>query len=234
MTETWHDLITILSGAGVKLLVAVVCGFLLGLERESRHKPAGLRTIILITVGSTLFMILSELIPFVTDWPEATSRVDPSRIAAGVVQGIGFLGAGSIIQARGEIHGLTTAAVIWVAAGVGLCAGIGYPLLAIVLTLAVLAVLVVLDPLRRWLARRGPARMLELVVPNDTIVVRRLQLMLQQHDIRRDEIDMQPMDDERLHVTVTYFAGSAGATSRLLDTLANIEGVKGTPLKSAD
>src|SRR5690606_38344748 len=111
MIENWHELVDQLPTFAVRLLVALVCGTLLGLERERREKPAGIRTIVLITVGSALYMIVSSLVPLAMDWPEIT-RADPSRIAAQVVTGIGFLGAGTIIQARGAIHGLTTAAVI--------------------------------------------------------------------------------------------------------------------------
>lgn len=224
MTESWNDLVPVLLDAGFKLGVAVVCGLLLGFERERRDKPAGLRTILLITVGSTLFMIVSHLIVFIADWPGAVTRVDPSRIASQVVTGVGFLGAGSIIQARGSIHGLTTAAVIWVAAGVGLCVGVGYPLLALALTTAVVLILVVLNPVRHWLSRRGVPRTLDLIVPNDTLTVRRLELVLQQHDVRPDEIDMQPWSEEDICIRVVYNASTHDSTARLLNVLARVEG----------
>ena len=230
MVESWNDLANLLVDSGLKLAVSIVCGFILGFERENRNKPAGLRTIILITVGSTLFMIVSQLVPFITDWPEATTRVDPSRIAAGVVQGIGFLGAGSIIQARGSVHGLTTAAVIWVAAGIGLCVGIGYPLLAVALTLAVVATLIALDPLGQWLSRHGTPRNLELFAPNDMLCMRRIEHALKQHGVRREDLIIQPRDGDEVRITATYYASSAEATSRLFEALARIEGIRGAPL----
>lgn len=229
MAESWNDLANVLLDSGFKLGVAVLCGFILGFERERKDKPAGLRTIILITAGSTLFMIVSHLIPYITDWPEAITRVDPSRVASQVVTGIGFLGAGSIIQARGSVHGLTTAAVIWVAAGIGLCVGIGYPVLALALTLAVVAVLVALDPLRRWLSRSGDRRVLELIAPNDSLSVRRIELALKQHDVRREELDVRPRDAEEVYVQVPYYANTPDVSFRLLDVLSRIEGVRGTP-----
>ena len=155
MIEETDLLLEFLPDAGIKLGVAFLCGILLGMERELKGKPAGLRTMTLITVGSTLFMIVSELVTVTTGGPEAITRVDPSRIASQVVSGIGFLGAGAIIESRGSVHGLTTAATIWVAAGIGLCIGVGFPALAGGITLLVLTVLVALQPLRTWLNRRG-------------------------------------------------------------------------------
>ena len=229
MDESWSEFVQILPDAGLKIGVALVCGFLLGIERERRDKPAGLRTIVLITLGATLFMIVSNLIPFIKDWPTAIARVDPSRVASQVVTGIGFLGAGSIIQARGAVHGLTTAAVIWVAAGIGLCVGIGYPLLALVVTLAVVTVLVALDPLGKWLSRRGKRQAIELVIPNDGLLVRRIKHVLAQHDVEEDGIAVRPQSRDELNVIITYFASSPAATSRLLTMLSQIEGVHGKP-----
>ncbi|MFA5506236.1 MAG: MgtC/SapB family protein [Vulcanimicrobiota bacterium] len=141
----------------LKLGVAFVCGLLLGLEREHRDKPAGLRTIVLISVGSALYMIVGDLVALVSQAPAELVRADPSRIGSEVVSGIGFLGAGTIIHSRGSVHGLTTAATIWVAAAVGLCAGVGFHLTALATTLFVLVILVTLTPLTHWIGNReGP------------------------------------------------------------------------------
>ncbi|HEV2123462.1 MAG TPA: MgtC/SapB family protein, partial [Chloroflexota bacterium] len=229
MIESWNDLLNILPDSGLKIGVAIACGFLLGIERERRNKPAGLRTIMLITVGATLFMIVSNLIPFITDWPRAIARVDPSRIASEVVTGIGFLGAGAIIQARGAVHGLTTAAVIWVAAGIGLCVGIGYPVLAVALTLVVVVVLSALDPLERWLSRRGQRQRIELIAPNDSLSVHRIKQVLEQHGVRQDEMDVRPRSRDEVYVSITYHASSSTSTSQLLELLSRMEGVRGRP-----
>ena len=125
------------------LEVAAACGAMIGIERELKDKPAGFRTNILICVGSALYMCVGLLLANAGDQP-----TDPSRIAAQVVSGIGFLGAGAIIQGGGKVIGLTTAATIWVVAGIGLIAGAGFPLLALVaaaLTLLTLAVLGALE-----------------------------------------------------------------------------------------
>jgi len=115
----------------IKVLIAVVIGGIIGMEREIHSKAAELRTITLITVGATLFTILSEKFG------------DPatSRIAANIVTGIGFLGAGVILFAEGKLKGLTTASSIWAATALGMAVGIGEYILAMVTTLIVIVVL---------------------------------------------------------------------------------------------
>src|SRR6266478_6647731 len=102
----------------LKLLLAAVLGGVIGLERELRDKPAGLRTNILICLGSTLFMSISTRVAEVLGG-------DPTRIAAQIISGIGFLGAGAVLHSHGFVLGLTTAATIWVVAGVGMALGSG-------------------------------------------------------------------------------------------------------------
>ncbi len=206
--------------------VAILCGLLLGIERERKDKPAGLRTIMLITVGSTIFMIASILVADAAEGPSSVMLVDPSRIAAGVVTGIGFLGAGTIIQARGFAHGLTTAAVIWVAAGIGLCIGLGFPLLGLGLTLVNVMTLLLLDPVNRWFTRRNPRNALVFVAPDDSLALDRITYILRHEGVREEEISMQPAGTDEVRVETIYYA-SGEATQRLLAALANINGVRG-------
>jgi putative Mg2+ transporter-C (MgtC) family protein len=119
---------------GAKLLIAILAGGGIGLERELRGKPAGLRTNILICLGSALLMDLSMGLAF-------THGGDPGRIAAQVVTGIGFLGAGTILHTRGTITGLTSAATIWVVAAIGLTVGAGFHFEALAATMTVMIVL---------------------------------------------------------------------------------------------
>jgi putative Mg2+ transporter-C (MgtC) family protein len=110
----------------VRLLLAALAGGLVGLEREIRGRHAGFRTNLLVCLGSALVMIVSNRVAL-TPWPVEAKylQVDPARIAYGVMTGIGFLGAGVIIQSRTGIRGLTTAAALWCVAAVGLSAGLG-------------------------------------------------------------------------------------------------------------
>jgi len=129
-----------------RLALAVLLGGIVGVERELSGKPAGLRTNILICLGSALLMDLS-----ITIGADQGRLGDPARIAAQVVTGVGFLGAGTIMQARGEVVGLTTAATIWVVAAIGLAVGAGHRAEAIAAALLVTLVLTALGWLERWM-----------------------------------------------------------------------------------
>lgn len=123
---------------GLRLVLALVVGAVIGLERERRGRPAGLRTFILVALGSCLFMLVSIYIANVN------GRGDPGRIAAQVVTGIGFLGGGLLLRTGDTVRGLTTAAGIWAVAALGLAAGAGMYVITIVGTVLVLVVLAVL------------------------------------------------------------------------------------------
>ncbi len=122
----------------LRLVVAVLLGGAIGFEREVGGKPAGLRTHALVCLGATLFMLVSVRSP---DFFPGTGPVDPGRIAAQVVTGVGFLGAGTIIRAGGSVRGLTTAASIWAVAAIGLSVGVGYYITAVFCTGLALVVL---------------------------------------------------------------------------------------------
>lgn len=131
---------------GLRLTLGLVLGAIVGFERELHRQPAGFRTHSLVALGSAMFTIVSG---FGFDGPGA----DPTRIAAQIVSGIGFIGAGTILQHRGNIRGLTTAASLWSVAALGMAAGAGMPILAIMGTVLMLVVLSILDRVER-LARR--------------------------------------------------------------------------------
>jgi putative Mg2+ transporter-C (MgtC) family protein len=126
----------------IQILLATILGGAIGLEREFSGRAAGFRTHILVCVGSTIIVLASTAIPrlFGTDYEE-TLRIDPGRISAGIVTGIGFLGAGAIIRRGDFVRGLTTAACIWFAAALGIVIGMGFYLLALVSTILVLVIL---------------------------------------------------------------------------------------------
>jgi putative Mg2+ transporter-C (MgtC) family protein len=126
-----------------RLLLAVALGAALGLEREYRGKPAGLRTNILIALGSALFTAVSSVTGGGSD-----------RIAAQIVTGVGFLGGGAILRSGESVHGLTTAATIWVNAAIGMAAGTGEYAVATITAAVTLIVLVVLPPAEEYFDRR--------------------------------------------------------------------------------
>lgn len=125
----------------IKLASATFLGAVIGLEREVHGKEAGFRTYSIVCLGSALVMVVSMQVFEI--YRDVTTAVDPSRIAAQVVSGVGFLGAGAIIRFNQGVKGLTTAAGIWVAAGIGLACGLGQYFAAAVTTGLVLLILVV-------------------------------------------------------------------------------------------
>lgn len=120
-----------------RILLSVILGGLIGFERERTHKPAGLRTHIFVCMGACLFTIASFY--FLNE--NELSNFDPTRIASGIVTGISFIGAGSIIASKGDVKGITTAASLWVVAGIGLLVGFGIYFLPIVASIIAFLVL---------------------------------------------------------------------------------------------
>lgn len=138
----------------VRLAVAVLLGGLLGLERELRGHAAGLRTHLLVSLGSCLFTLVSISAGQTLDSAEPSFvRADVTRIASQIVVGIGFLGGGAILRHGTSVHGLTTAANLWLTASVGLAAGFGFFLGAAVTVGFALLVLVGLRPVEHWIER---------------------------------------------------------------------------------
>ncbi len=147
----------------IRIVAAVILGGLIGFERELHDKPAGLRTIMLICLGACIFTIASELVGG-PDW-------NSTRIAAQIVTGIGFLGAGAIIHYRQDVFGLTTAATIWAVAAIGMTAGFGLFALATFGTLVILVALLFFDFVEHWVGERRDIQEYHFITPktDDTI-----------------------------------------------------------------
>ena len=142
MTNNWADMF-------LKIILAVILSILMGFERGLRHKGADLRTYILVGVGSTLIVLTS--IYLFDIYKDKTTAVDPTRMIAGIVQGIGFLCAGTIIRAGSHVKGLTTAATLWIVSGVGIAVGAGQFEAAILVSVIVSLVLICVRPLEQKL-----------------------------------------------------------------------------------
>ena len=139
----------------LRLLLAAFLAGAIGLEREVRDQPAGFRTHMLVSLGACLFAVISAYgwQPLVDDNPEVLIRVDPTRIAAQIVTGIGFLGAGAILRSGMSVRGLTTAASLWVVAAIGTAVGLGSYILGTATAVIALLTLLFLRPLRQKLVR---------------------------------------------------------------------------------
>ena len=144
-----------------KLLLSMLLGCLVGYQRKRRGQTAGVRTFSLIAMGATLAMILSIYVP---QEYLGLKNGDPGRIAAQVVTGIGFLGAGAIIQMKGSVRGLTTAAGIWMVATIGMAVGVGMYAISIIATLLILFILAQLERFERHVSLGSEARIIRLKV----------------------------------------------------------------------
>ena len=141
----------------LRLTVAAAMGGVLGLEREIKSKPAGLRTHMMVALGAACFTLAAfTLEREATGDFDVRSRlvVDPTRVVEGIIGGIGFLGAGAIIRDRGTVEGLTTAGSIWLVGAIGVAAGAGHYLLGGIAVLLAVVILFALGHLERWMDRR--------------------------------------------------------------------------------
>lgn len=159
LNEVLQSTVITPSTAAIKLFISFLLGAVIGIERQMRRRDAGMRTFTLICMGSTAAMLISIWIP--QCYPNFLNG-DPGRIAAQVLTGIGFLGAGAIIQSHGSVQGLTTAACIWVMAVVGLAVGAGMYLAACMTTLFSLFVLVSLERLEKRMFLDGVNKILSI------------------------------------------------------------------------
>jgi putative Mg2+ transporter-C (MgtC) family protein len=190
MGTVWHELVEQLRlELLVQLVLAVILGGAVGLERELKGKPAGLRTTILITIGATLFTVLS--------YRMGEGVGDPGRIAAQVLTGVGFIGAGTILHMRGAVTGLTSAATIWVVAAIGMSIGARAYLEALVATLLVMLVLAGMGPAEQFLARQAAQSHLIIhcrpeasALDDLEALVRRTGLDIQRTQSRLENVDL--------------------------------------------
>jgi putative Mg2+ transporter-C (MgtC) family protein len=169
-----------LTSITIRLFLSAALGGLLGWERETRRQNAGLRTHMIISVGSCLLMLISIYIPQAfSNYP----NVDPGRIAAQVVSGIGFLGAGAIFRLGGSTHGLTTAATIWAVAAVGLAVGAGMYEAAIIVTLLLLFVLAILGRVGKRIFIGGSLKTLKITFQSEKIETSKVFAILEKHNV---------------------------------------------------
>lgn len=163
--DVWHFI--------VRMLVSIVCGFAIGLERKSRSKEAGIRTHAIVCLASCLFMILSKYLtaPLFSDISGNSFDGDATRIAAQVVTGIGFLGAGIIMYRRDVMHGLTTAAGIWATSAIGMAIGGGFIVTGVCATAIILLLQLVFHlPIKAFTTRHIALIKMQIWVENDYVL----------------------------------------------------------------
>jgi putative Mg2+ transporter-C (MgtC) family protein len=194
--------------------VSFLCGMTVGLERERHDKPAGLRTLVLICVGSTIFTLASV--------SPVMGQREPARIAAQIVTGVGFLGAGSILRDRLMITGLTTAATVWATAGVGMVVGAGYATAGVALSLTILIALAALRSIEEHIS--GPCRMRSVVISYQSNAGRTRIRIQQALDAAKGPVKVVDAPGDVCELTLTYCSAHKEHRT-LLTTLADLSNV---------
>jgi len=210
----------------LRLVVAAVLGGLVGLERERLEWAAGMRTHALVSLGSALFMVVS-IFGFSDILNEQHVILDPSRVAAQVASGIGFIGAGTIIFRREIVRGLTTAASIWAVAAVGLAVGGGMFLAAISATLLALALLGLARPVKqRLFPNRKEARRVRLVLRRDASLVE-LRSEIEASEVPLERIVMRPGSSSAEEDDAELVLGKGSREEEILSLIEGLRRVSG-------
>ncbi|WP_236932659.1 MgtC/SapB family protein [Geosporobacter ferrireducens] len=193
------------------------------MERESINRPAGFRTHILVCIGSTLIM-LSGLFLFYEFI--SYTNMDPARLGAQVISGIGFLGAGTIIRDGSSVKGLTTAASLWAVAGIGIATGIGFYTGAIAATAFMLMILIIFSKFERYLNKKNNGVVIRTTIVNKPGQLGKVTTELGNHNISITNISMLPADEH--HVTVEFTMVIPRRLSRidLMDKLLQLDTVQ--------
>ncbi len=207
----------------IRLVVSLIFGGLIGLERESHGRPAGFRTHILVCVGSTLVMLVSAY-GFQHMWDPPKMGYDPGRIAAQVISGIGFLGAGTIMREGANIRGLTTAASLWIVAAIGLAVGIGMYYPAMIATGLVVLTLVVLSRIEQPYS----SDQYQLLTIQALDVPGRLAdifAVLAKHNVDVRNIDLKSGEDGQSDIQLSVELPSKLDRANLIENLVTTNGI---------
>lgn len=190
----------------LKLMLAMLCGGAIGMERELSRKPAGLRTNVLICVGAAFLMIISRHISI------SKVTADPARLAAQIVSGIGFLGGGVILRSRGSITGLTTAATIFVVAAIGIGIGEGLYGIGIMVTVLIIFVLVLLRRVERSVLHRRRLYHFSFETPDPSSALTNLISVLDDQGIRLEDFSVQDINGNKHKVGFSVVTSLDGHT----------------------
>ena len=212
----------------LRLVLSCIMGGIIGYERQMRHKSAGLRTNMLVALGACLIMLLSQAL---YDNVEGKTNADPARLAAQVVSGIGFLGAGAIMKEGLTVTGLTTAATLWVVAGVGLAVGAGFYLGAGVTTGVVFLILWNLSRLDMWVDHD---RILALSIytldrPGQIMrisaCIEDLHLRARGVKVKTDEDEAETGGERRVYLNIEVYNSESLRRAFIIDALRQVDGV---------
>jgi putative Mg2+ transporter-C (MgtC) family protein len=207
-----------------RLVLACVLGGIIGYEREHTHRPAGFRTHILVCVGSALVMITSE---FIFNKYQHMAAVDPTRLGAQVISGIGFLGAGTIIREGFNVKGLTTAASLWAVSCVGIAAGIGFYEGAIAATVLIYLTLIALRKIEKGMASKKMLKTIYIQAFNITGLIGTISEILLSYDVTIKSIEfMNNEEDGNLSIKISVRYPNLNVCGNVINDIHKIEGVQ--------
>lgn len=212
----------------IRLLFAMFAGSIIGLERSYHGRPAGLRTHALVCTSSSLLMLLTVYqLELLTNMPVEILRIDPTRMAQGIMTGIGFLGAGVIMREKLTIRGLTTAASIWMTASIGIIIGMGFYIPAIIATLLTLAVLSLFGWSERRMSSRRYGRLMVRYKRSDGLSRAELNEIIQQHGIKSYSTSYHLEDEGKVfEYQMTIETKDPDSFHHLAESLNNVEKIR--------
>jgi putative Mg2+ transporter-C (MgtC) family protein len=217
MISEWQIILRVLLGA--------VLGAAVGLERERHDQPAGLRTHMILVIGATLAMVLSVNIGYLFARPGTPS--DPARLAAQVISGIGFLGAGAILRYGFTVKGLTTASSLWTMAIVGLTVGAGYYLVSVIVTLLMLVVLAFLNIIENRFVRTSVSRFIQIEADYHKGVVKSVRRIVEKFSESLVSFTIQKnIKSKRLRIQVVARISRDQKLEELIELVSDIDGVR--------
>ena len=209
----------------IRILVGAILGAMVGLERERHDQPAGLRTHMILVIGATLAMVLSVNVGYLFARPGTPS--DPARLAAQVISGIGFLGAGAILRYGLSVKGLTTATSLWTMAIVGMAVGAGYYLIGIVSTALMLIVLSLVNVVENRFLRTSVSRFITIEAIYHKGGVRSIRKMIQSFSDSISSFNIQKnVKSKRLRIQVVARISRNQHLEELIEAISEVEGVR--------
>lgn len=224
---TWQEIV-------LRLSLSAILGGLVGIERERLDWAAGLRTHMLVCLGSALMMIVSSFgFSDILGTPDV--NLDPSRIAAQVVSGIGFLGAGTIFFLKPDIiKGLTTAAGLWTVAGIGLAIGGGLYFAGSIATALVLIILVLVKPYKKKIEKMHSRREIRLLVSRQQTALQQIETIAKSNKLNFSNITLQPSDKADIDVVYIRFAKAENNDALLnaVELIRNLPGIVEAVIKT--
>ncbi len=209
----------------LRVLVGAALGAVIGLERERSDQPAGLRTHMILVIGATLAMVLSVNLGYL--YAREGTPADPARLAAQVISGIGFLGAGAILRSGFTVKGLTTATSLWTMAIVGLTVGAGYYLIGVITTALMLIVLTLLNLLEKRYVRTSVSRFIQIEADYHKGVVKSVRKIIAKFSDDLISFTIQKhIKSKRLRIQAVMRVSRDQNLEELIENISDIDGVR--------